>query len=236
MIDIHSHIIFGVDDGAKNREETEAMLMAAKSAGICEIIATPHFRGDTPDNDYLSENYQLASRVAEKYGISLILGHEVMINPLLPQMIAEGKKLTLNNSRFLLIEFPFLHLPHFTVEVLYKLKLIGIIPIIAHPERYEYFIRNYQLFCDFCETGYMMQIDAASIIGYYGRRVKRFIKKALIENRISFIASDAHSKKGYSEWYPDACNKVEKWIGIDKANQLLNENAKMIVQSNFITL
>jgi len=220
MIDIHCHIITGVDDGAASMAESEEMMSQAKKAGVSTIIATPHFKKDLYDNGTVENQYRLVKSAAEKHNITLLMGYEIKIQNYQAQMPAGYEGLSLNGTRYILFELPFERVPEYTIEYLYELQLKKYVPILAHPERCLKLIREPLLFTEIIESGCLMQVDASSIIGVNGRKAKRFAKKIITKGYVSFIASDAHNPEGYSRWYVKAYQKVQKWIGKQKAEKL----------------
>lgn len=220
MIDIHSHIITGVDDGASSVAESAEMLSQAKKAGVGTIIATPHFNKELYGNGAVENNFKLAKNEAEKNSITLLMGYEIKIQNYPAQMPTDYEGLTLNGSRYILLELPFEKVPKYTLDLLYEIQMKKYIPILAHPERCLKLSREPFLFTEIIEAGCLLQVDAASIIGANGRKAKRFAKKIIKKGYVSFIASDAHSPVGYSRWYTKAYKKVQKWIGKQEAEKL----------------
>jgi protein-tyrosine phosphatase len=231
MIDIHSHIIFGVDDGPSTIEESLKMVSEASNAGIKTIIATPHFQKEVFENDKIVENYNRLVKCASDFDISILLGYEVFINPSLARMVADKKPLTLNNSGYLLLELPFDSIPIYIYEIIFQLQLLEVTVVIAHPERNRNFLKNFDSLLGLVERGCLLQLDAASIIGVYGRHVKDFTKKLIKLKLVHFIASDAHSAKDYGNWYLKAYKKVNKWVGEEYTEKLFEKNAVAIVRN-----
>jgi protein-tyrosine phosphatase len=222
MIDIHSHILPEVDDGANTMAESIEMLEQAKRSGVKAIIATPHFNEDSYGMGLVEESFASVKPEAEKRGIALFLGYEIKIQKYPAQMPKEYSGLTLGNSRYLLIELPFSYVPEHTLELIYDLQLKRFIPILAHPERCVKLIKNKVLFIEILESGCLLQVDAASIIGLNGGKAKKFARKIIKKGNVSFIASDAHNPDGYSIWYAKAQQKVQKWIGKQKMEELFS--------------
>lgn len=222
MIDIHSHIITGVDDGAVSIAESEEMLSQAKKAGVATIIATPHLKKELYDNGTIETHYNLLKCEAEKLNITLLLGYEIKIQNYQAQMPVDYEGLTLNGTRYILCELPFERVPEYTIDFLYELQLKKYIPILAHPERCLKLIKEPLLFTEIIESGCLLQVDAASIIGVNGSKAKRFARKIITKGYVSFIASDAHNPEGYSKWYATAFKKVQKWIGKQEAEKLFS--------------
>jgi protein-tyrosine phosphatase len=229
MIDIHSHFIYGVDDGSQSVKESLKMILEAEKLGIESIIATPHFHIDLYSAEKAADNLsELIARVSD-CGVQLYLGYEVFLTPAVPDLIKGKKNLTLNNSKYLLFELPFDIIPPYSVETVRKLHGESIIPILAHPERNKNFVSDFNSFISFLENGCLIQLDAASITGVYGSEVKKFAKK-IIELKIAhFVASDAHCTKDYKDWYLQAYNMVRKWAGGEYADKLFHLNPKVIL-------
>jgi protein-tyrosine phosphatase len=229
MIDIHSHIIFGVDDGPCTIEKSISMIYNAEKAGIKTIVATPHSHETFFETERLYENYQELLYRIHEYDIILKLGYEVFMNPFLPAVDKKNIGLTLDNTRYLLFELPFNTSPKSGFEVLYSIRLKDYIPILAHPERNRRFLKNFNELSGYINAGCMIQIDAGSIIGVYGRDIKEFVKKLVKQNRVDFVASNAHCAEDYTNWYLKAYSQVSKWSGEDNANRLFESNAESIL-------
>ena len=197
MVDIHSHILWDIDDGSKSKEMTINMLKKAEIGGTSKIVATPHF---SPERYYktfnqIKERLEKVEILAKEKGINLeiYLGQEVYFTNNILKHYEEGSIFTINNSRYMLIEF---NMKDFDLrevtEFLYELQLKGVIPVIAHPERYIKFIENELLINQFIEEGYLFQLNSGSLKGDFGARVKKLAEK-FIKNKIySFIGSDGH--------------------------------------------
>jgi protein-tyrosine phosphatase len=231
MIDIHNHIVYGVDDGSQSLDQSLRMICEAGRLGIKVIVATPHIRDQTFNHEKLQENFENLSRKASDYGIILKLGCEAYIHPDIVALYKSKKILTLGNSRHILIEFPFNQLPLYVNDLLYRLQLEGTAVVIAHPERYRYFVDDFNLFLRFLDAGCLMQLDAASIIGKHGSHVKSFCKKVLKLKKAHFVASDAHCTEHYRDWYLKSMKKVQQWTGEEYTEALYFKNAARILDN-----
>ena len=237
MIDIHNHIIYDCDDGAKSIEQSVRMIKAAKDAGITEICFTPHYM----DDGYKSNREELTLKVEEikkcliddNIDIKLYLGEEVFIFPDLPASL--DKIICLNDSKYILFEIPLFEEINFIDDVVYKLFTLGKIPILAHPERYMLTQKNYSYIKSLVNKGVLLQMNINSLIGYYGKEAKKLSKKLLDDNLIHFVASDAHSSTSYANIQESLAilrNIVDnkKFIEITEENQrkvLLDEQIEI---------
>jgi protein-tyrosine phosphatase len=222
MIDIHSHILAGVDDGASSVSESEEMLSQAGKAGIKTIIATPHYREELFAGSDVESRFADLKDKAEISGITLLKGYEIKIQDFQAQMPADFTGLTLNGTRYVLLELPFEKVPKYTLNYIYELQLKKYIPVLAHPERCKKLVKDSDLFLELIGSGCLLQVDAASIIGVNGKSAKRFAKNIIKKGYASYVASDAHNPKGYSYWYVKAYGKVQRWIGKEKARVLFS--------------
>lgn len=197
MIDIHSHIIPGIDDGAGDIETSLEMLKTAEGEGTKTIFATPHFNRGYFEHEYkdvLKLTEELGKNAREKgININILPGQEVFLKRETPLDFKKGTIGTLGGTRYMLIELPMDTLPDYAMDSIYELKLLGISPIIAHPERYLYIIKKPSLINQFIEEECLFQINTGSIRGLFGREVKN-TAEILVKNGImDFIASDAHT-------------------------------------------
>lgn len=239
MIDIHSHILYNVDDGSTSIEESLKMLKKAQSEGISVIFATPH-----KDLDYQPSKELILDRVKELncmcqdngLKIRVLPGQEVRLYDNIVDDYKNNKLITLNNAgRHLLVEFPSSHVPKYATRLFYELLLAGVQPILVHPERNSEIIRNPQLLFNIVETGVLTQITAGSIMGKFGRKAKKLSHLFMAHNLVTFIASDAHHIKTRDFHMRSAYKKIRKKYGRDYATQLFI-NANKILTSEYISM
>ena len=197
FVDIHAHILPGIDDGAKDMETAVQMLKIACRNGTGHIIATPHYiPGETQYHPSLvTELCSKLNMEAEKEAIPCTVypGSEIFISPDLPRLYADNQVITLNHSSYLLIEMPMAGIPTYTDSVLYELQLMGVTPIIAHPERNQDIIEEPVIIKKLVERGILTQINAGSVTGLYGKKVQKTALKLIKQGLVHFIASDAHT-------------------------------------------
>ncbi len=228
MIDIHCHIIFGVDDGPSTIKDSARMVLEAENLGVDKIIVTPHYNKYVYNSDKVLENfYKIKSRTRD-FGVELFLGYEVFLISSINDVLTQKGDYTLNKSKYLLFELPFDIMPVNINETILKLHSEGIVPIIAHPERNMYFVRNMQKFIELIETGCLVQLDAASLVGVHGSNVKRFAKKLIDMNLIQFVASDAHKPEDY-ELYKKSYDIVKNWAGKEYSDKIFTYNQSVII-------
>jgi protein-tyrosine phosphatase len=229
MVDIHSHMVFDVDDGPSTLNESLRMALEAEKLGFKTILSTSHYRKNSFPDKKLCRNYLKLKSALADCSIEIRLGYEVLIDDICFEGSKEKSDLTLDNTRYMLFELSFDLMPSYLEQEILRLHSDGIIPIIAHPERYHYFIRDMNSFISLIERGCLIQLDAGSILGAYGHDVKIFAKKILKSGLVQFIASDAHCMEDYVNWYPKSYEQVKKWVGADYANKLFYENPKKIL-------
>lgn len=233
MIDIHSHLIHGVDDGPATIKESIRMVLEAEKLGIKVIIATPHMYKGFYKMEKACANFMELKKRTIGCGVELYIGCEAFIDPFTAVDVNSGSIPTLNNSKYLLFELPFDSVPLFGYEIMYKLQLDNFIPIIAHPERNRVFNSDFGAFVSFIEKGCLVQLDAASITGIYGREAKKFARKLIKHSLVDFVASDAHCSEDYKNWYIPAYNEVTRLKSMNYADNLFLENGKMILEGSF---
>lgn len=233
MIDMHSHILPGIDDGSRSIEESIQMIKEAKEAGFEAIVSTSH---------YIEESYS-ASKMQrqelidmlndklqeENIKIEIYNGAEAYITPNLIKLIKEEKLPTLNNTKYLLMELPMNSQIIYLNRMISDLVSSGIIPVIAHPERYSYVQENPKMLMELLEIGAIFQANYGSIVGSYGREAEKTIKRLLKNDMIHLLGSDCHRKNSiYTEMKP-ILKKLEKLIGKEKLEELTSINPQKVL-------
>ncbi len=237
MIDLHVHIMPGVDDGSPDMEESVRMAKIAVGSGVFALAATPHCNipeeADNYDGSQFRENLQRLQQEMERQKIPLTIysGMEVFGTPQVPQLLDEGKLVPLNDGRYLLIEFAFEEDPDMIWKVLDGILERGYTPLIAHPERYFYVARDPQLTYEWLQMGCCLQMNKGSILGRFGEDVRRVALDLLDHELISCVASDAHSSWRRTPYMREAWDVLEEDFGEDCPALLMEENPKRIVNS-----
>lgn len=201
MIDFHNHILPNIDDGSKSLEVSLNMLREAEKQGISEVVNTVHFQHPKMDGKEIS--YEGIRKVVkelqenldkEKINVKIHIGSEVFFLPNLTKL-KNNPLCTMGNGKYMLIEFPIINFPIGYEDELFKLKLNGVTPIIAHPERYRVIQQNIQILSNFIDRGYVIQIDAGSLIGHFGVQVRECVNNIIEAGLFHLIGSDAHNDK-----------------------------------------
>ncbi|MBR5094185.1 MAG: hypothetical protein IK095_03735 [Oscillospiraceae bacterium] len=199
MIDIHSHIIPGIDDGSASMDDSLELLLMAAESGVTTLVATPHCNIPGEFENYagpdLEQRFARLDAAREKAGIPVKLcrGAEIYATPELPQLLRDGKVWTLNGTRYFLVEFSFREDPGFCEAILHRCRSLGFLPIVAHPERYIFIQDDPQLAYEWCTAGYGLQLNKGSILGRFGPGPKHTSELLLQHGLAACVASDAHS-------------------------------------------
>ncbi len=228
MIDVHAHALPFVDDGSNSVNNSIEILSKSASLGVTDVVLTPHHRGEyICEGQELKQKFEEFKKVVSGAGISLnlYLGQEIHYTASTRKLLKEGKLLTINDSKYLLIEFPFLDEIDYS-EVVYELVSDGYIPIIAHPERYAFF----DLFSayDVKNQGALIQINASSIVGENKKRFYKKVKAMLKRGLVDFVASDIHMFR--ENELNRAYLKIRKKFGKEVAEKLFTLNAEKIIK------
>ncbi len=225
MIDIHSHILPGIDDGARSWEEAIAMCQIAWNDGIQVIVATPHMFNGVYNNtsELISELIiELQTRLQDEGNpLKAILGAEIYSCPNLSEMLNHQPSLTLNgNGRYFLLEFPHSILPPGSDNYIFQLILNQFIPVIVHPERNLYIQQNPNALKKLVDRGALCQITAMSLTGGFGERASNCAQELLKNDCVHVIASDAHNIKGRPPILSEALKKLINMVGVEKAEEM----------------
>lgn len=194
MIDVHCHLLYGVDDGAETIEESVAMLQEAKSQGVDEIILTPHYRHGmfAYPKDRIEAHYQKLKPRAEQLGVQIHLGTEYHVNSNMTEAFSGGRCHTLAESRYILTEYAYHSEYSYMCRMTREAVSHGYLPVIAHVERYACLQKHMDRVAELQEMGALVQVNADAVIGLEGMKVKRFCKQLLKREYLDMIASDSH--------------------------------------------
>ncbi|KGX93015.1 tyrosine protein phosphatase [Pontibacillus halophilus JSM 076056 = DSM 19796] len=214
MIEIHSHILPKLDDGAKDVRQTLEMGLHAVKNGVTHVIATPHHR----NGNYLCKPEHIEQRVglinkmfqSKRIPLKVLPGMEVHLYPNLIEDLTNNQLVSLNRRRYILVELPDSHIPHYTEELFYEMQLLNHIPIIAHPERNHEIRKHPGRLADLISRGALTQLTAGSVIGEYGRECQKYSHLMLKQHYAHFLSSDAHNVANRSFKLKEAYEYVEK--------------------------
>jgi len=237
MVDIHSHILPNLDDGAKSIEESISIVKKACDIGVTDLVVTPHFvfgSSYNANNKVKLNKFNELNKIIkkEKKNINLYLGNEVFVDNNLLDFIEKDYIMTINNSRYLFFELPMNGSYSGIEDLIFKLKTSGYIPIIAHPERYSIFKDNISLVERFIELGVLFQCNIGSFFGLYGERAKDVVLLLLKHQCIHFIASDTHHYENvFYDKIDELKQMLEKYIDKKEIDNLLVNNAKCVLEN-----
>ncbi|MBO5478813.1 MAG: hypothetical protein J6A04_03755 [Clostridia bacterium] len=239
MIDIHSHIIPKIDDGSRSFEESYKMFEQAEKAGFTDIIATSHYVEKHYEVDVVKRHavIEAMNKVIQEKGLNIKIhaGSEIYVTPNIVELIQEKKASTLANSKYVLFELPMNNMINYLDEVVFKIKGSGLIPVIAHPERYSYVQKNPNFVGELIRNGVLFQSNFASISGYYGKTAKKTLIKLLKADMIHFLASDSHNSEKYDK-IAENIQELEKIISKEKIEKLTLINPKHILENTQIQI
>ena len=234
MYDLHTHILPGVDDGPETIDESIEMARVAARDRTRVMLATPHRRDVTenwsvPHIRGLVEDLNGRIR-SEGIDLTIRLGMENHIDTDVPGEVSAGRALRINETRYILVELPFFGRPNYIEDVLFRLQIEGLTPVLAHPERIEAFQRDAQMLAEFVDRGMISQITAGSIVGRFGRGVERFTRTLLKRGLVHVISSDAHEPVGpRSPGTSVGVGEAARFVGNDKAQAMVVDTPKAIL-------
>ncbi len=238
IIDVHSHILPGIDDGAKDMEETIEMLNMAVEEGIEAIIATPHCEvGMGHEHAHkCREAYDTVSNYIEthKIPLQLYMGNEIYYSESIPELLQSGEMGTMNDTRYILVEFP-MHIGYQMAErALVNLLYAGYWPIIAHVERYSA-LRNWKKIYELVRIGVYIQVNAGSIIGKEGWLTRRFCKQLMRRKLVHVIGTDAHGSRHRCPMMKMCFEYIDKRYGRNYRKQMSEKNPLRILKGEKIS-
>ena len=236
MIDIHTHILPEIDDGAESLDDAYEMALMAVRSGVKALVATPHSNQsvDFPDNELQKQKKAFAEFKQilhqEKVPLKLYRGMEIWSSVDMVEKIKLGKLITLNHTPYVLIEFAFDEEPWWIEAIIEEIQEAGLIPILAHPERYFSVQDEPYLLQEWREIGALAQMNKGSILGRFGRDVER-TAEVLLRNRLfSCIASDAHHAYIRTTDMKELYYYLQRHYSLKEQDRLLRKNPLSILQ------
>ena len=196
FVDIHSHLLPGIDDGAKNLDQSILLIEQLRSCGIYHFITTPHILGEVYPNtsEIIHQKLQIVKNELIKKGITDVrfdAAAEYMLDDHFYKLLQEKKLLTIKNN-YLLVEVSFFNPPLNLLELLFEIQLAGYQPILAHPERYVFWQNNINMYDTLKSAGCLFQLNILSLTKHYGKDVYKTSEHLIKKGMIDFIGTDTH--------------------------------------------
>ncbi len=232
MIDIHCHILPGMDDGPAELDTTMQMLRIAEDDGISHIIATPHYRcQDVPTMEDIDDRVAVVRYRMEKSNmrIRLLRGADIRLTYELLDCMSRRALPTINGSRYFLLELPDLPPPHVD-EFIFEAKLKGYAPIITHPERNYTLLASPRQSEQLRNAGALLQITAMSITGEFGRKIKKYALQLIKMGCVDFVATDAHGTNHRVPILSRAYWEVTTLLDRDAAQRIFVDNPRAVIE------
>jgi protein-tyrosine phosphatase len=229
MIDIHHHLLFGLDDGSPDLDTSAAMVEAAAADGITHIVCTPHANARFHfDPDVNQEKLEaLRARIDGKVTLGLGCDFHLSFDNI-EDALKNPRKYTINQKQHLLVEFDDMVIPQNMTEVFYELMVAGQRPIITHPERNSNIQRNPERMKDWIREGALVQVTASSFTGRFGRVAQSLAEKFLEKDWVNFLATDAHNTESRPPKMREAYDIVAKRYGVETAERLCVTNPRAV--------
>nr|WP_107947837.1 CpsB/CapC family capsule biosynthesis tyrosine phosphatase [Lysinibacillus parviboronicapiens] len=232
MIDMHSHILFNVDDGPNNLEETLSICEQAVAQGITGMISTSHVLHPLYNVSFevVKEQIKQLQHEVDKHNLPLTLypGHEVRLSGNILELCEKKQLHTLAHSSYLLLELPSNYIPKYTKDIIYGLLTAGITPIIAHPERNSVIAQNPGHLEQLIREGALAQITAGSLAGLFGKTIQKLSLKLVRSNLVHSYGSDVHNLKTRPLLFDKGLRFLEKHKEFDAVDCFLENNARII--------
>jgi protein-tyrosine phosphatase len=238
MIDLHSHILPGIDDGSPSLDVSLEMARIAIGDGIRHMACTPHIMPGVYDNDQAIVTRSVTALreglEAANLPLNLYVGADVHIAPDLPEKLRDGQIPTLNRSRYFLFEPPHHILPPKIEDLAQRLINAGFVPIVTHPERLTWIASHYHVVERLNELGCLIQLTADSILGSFGRTALLYAERLIDEGRVDIVASDAHGVTSRRPCLSQARAAVAKRVGEEEADKMVLIRPAMVLANHAI--
>ncbi len=239
MIDLHCHLLPGIDDGSKDMATSLQLASQAVENGVDFALLTPHHMNGVYVNhreDVIRRTDEFAQALRENnIPLTVFPGQEVRINgDLLTALDQQDILFADEGNQYLMLEFPDDDVPEYTNDMIYQLQQRGIIPVIVHPERNTKIMRHPELILDLLEKGCLSQITASSYVGTFGSKVETFSRQLIEAGQGYIFASDAHDLPGRKYEMRQAFDRLRQEFGDELADEFDN-NAKAIINGDAVT-
>ncbi len=240
MIDLHNHLLPGIDDGAKKVEETLEFLRLARRDGVRVIVATPHMKPGVYDNrrEAILQRVAMvreAARGDEAEGVELLPGAEVYFTADLAARARAGELMTVaDRGRYLLLELPYQQIPMHVDDSIFQLRLLGITPLMAHPERVAYYLDDIERVAASVRLGALTQVTACSLTGKFGDKARQFALAMLERNLIHVLATDIHDVRHRPPILSEAVRTAAAIVGEAGARRMVEDTPQAILDGKDI--
>lgn len=237
MIDLHNHLLPAIDDGSKGMEETIDFLRIAARDGVRVITATPHMKPGVYDNDRAAildavERVRAAAQGdAEAGKVELLPGAEVYFTADVVDRARRGELMTIGDrGRYVLLELPYQQVPIHVDETIFQLRLNGLTPLMAHPERVAYYLEDFDRVAASVRLGALTQVTGASVTGRFGSKAREFAQRMLEKNLVHVLSSDAHDVRHRPPSLSEAVRAAGRLVGSEQARRLVEDNPRAILE------
>lgn len=238
MIEMHTHILPGFDDGARSKEESLEMVLQASEQGIKHIVATPHHGNgvyEAPRELVLQQVDEMNEFIGRhELQVTIHPGQEIRVNAGLIDEWENNELLTVANSKYILLELPHNHVPNYLISLLFEFTIRGLVPVIAHPERNKEIGERPELLEEWISQGALCQLTAHSLIGQFGRKVQRLSVQLLKRKMIHFVSSDAHNCDVRSFALREAYRFTERIVGRGGMNRLKENSRRLLADEEIV--
>jgi protein-tyrosine phosphatase len=228
FVDIHSHLLPGIDDGAKDLDASIDLIKKMSSYGIKNFITTSHILGDVYPNtpEIIKNKLQTVKNELLKRNITDIAidaAAEYMMDEQFSEIIEKDEKLLTLKDNHVLVEMSYFNAPINLYEVLFQLQLKGYKPVLAHPERYNYYHTDFKSYHKLKQAGCLFQLNLLSLTDYYGKGVQKTAEKILEENLYDFVGTDTHHQR-----HLEMLLKIGTKSNFKKIKHLIDNNKKFL--------
>jgi len=218
-VDMHSHLIPGIDDGSKTLEESIGLIKRLKGYGLRKLITTPHVMSEyyknSPDTILLGLSLLKEALLEEKIDMEIEAAAEYFIDEMLMEKLQKGEKLLTIGENYVLVETGFMSRPLMLKEIFFDMEMHGYKPILAHPERYQYLIQDKDFLYELIDRDVFFQINLLSLTGFYSKPIKNFAELLVDEGKVRFFGTDCHNPR-----YLDMLETLPRYKYFEKIQQM----------------
>ena len=234
MWDIHAHILPGLDDGPRNLGESLATLRALAHEGVTHIVATPHFNSHYPriPATEVQARVDELQQTAYAYGlpVALFAGHEIHLDADVEPALMQRRASMIHNGPYFLLELPSQSFPVFLPSLIGQFRLAGLIPVLAHVERYRPTHENVDVLLPLLEAGALLQVTASSLVGQFGPAVRQTAETLLRRDLVHVLASDVHAITDRPARFAEGARAAESLVGTERVLELTDDVPQAIVR------